>query len=114
MGYQGNVLVESQVRRVADTMQIITECVRLFVNADEEQRISFDDQIVPTAFEIIGMINTRASTLSTERREAFLAHIRDHGPNLCLELIARVQRRSPPIIHRPELVEKLITETQGY
>jgi hypothetical protein len=114
MGYQGNVLVESRIKVVADALKIATECVDFFMQADQEQRISFDHEIVPTAFEIIGRIFSRASALSDQQRDLFLAHIRDQGPTICLEIITSAQRRSPPVVHRHELVEMLIKETLGY
>lgn len=114
MGYHGNIQVVSSIRTVADTLRIIMECVQLFISAEEEQRISFDHQIIPTAFEIIGTINAKASKLSAEGRERLLAHIRDDGPTRCLEMIAEAQRRSPPVIHRSELVQGLDTDTTGW
>jgi hypothetical protein len=114
MPYQENVLVESSVRVIADLLQTTNECVSLFIEADEEQRISFDDRVVPTALKILARISTSAAELPAERREKYLAHIRERGPSICVDLIASVQRRSPPVIHSDELTATLITETEGF
>ncbi|HLH04310.1 MAG TPA: hypothetical protein VKX25_16215 [Bryobacteraceae bacterium] len=114
MPYQENVLIESTAKAVADFLQAIERCVLLFVRAEQEQRISFDDEGVATGLQIVARISASAAELSPERRERYLRHIREHGPAICQDLIAGVQRRSPPVVHSDELMATLLTETEGF
>jgi hypothetical protein len=80
----------------------------ILIKAEEDDRISFDDQVVPTALEIIGELLQSASTKNPVELDQFLMHVRVDGPQICQEMIQETINQLPPIMHRTYLVQKLI------
>ncbi len=100
--------VRSQVRIVTELLESVQECAKLFVEADENELISFDDQITSTSLLIIGRIFNSASTMKLDELIEYLNHLRVDGPEICKKMIQETSRKSPPIMHRTYLVQMLI------
>jgi len=79
------------------------------IQAEEDTRISFDDQIVPTALDIMAKILQRASVMQPGELNAFLTHMQEDVKEIAQQMIAEtIRTQSPPIMHREYLSEKLI------
>jgi hypothetical protein len=100
--------VRSQVKMVIDILDAIEKCATLLIRAEEDERISFDDQVVPTSLEIVSRVTGRASEMAPDELEMFLTHLRVDGPEICEEMIRETVNRLPPIMHREYLIQKLV------
>jgi len=100
--------VKSSLSLAIEMLDAIRQSANIFVEAEENELISFDDQIVPTALNIIASLVQRASKMQREELSAFVAHIQDDGPVIAKEMIAETVNRLPPIMHREYLAEKLV------
>src|SRR5450759_2346471 len=104
------VALPSVAETLGEAFDTFAKCTKLFTDAQLEKRIYFDDQVVSTGLEIVAQLSAKAAKLNQTDQNAFLVHWIRHGPSLCQEIITRVERRNPPVLHRDDLVGKLIKE----
>ena len=100
--------VQSRSRILIEMIDAIKNCADILIQAEEEDRILFDDQVLPTAFEITATLLTRASKMTPDKLDVFLKHIQVDGPEICQQMIKETLNKVPPIIHRSDLLDKLV------
>jgi hypothetical protein len=103
-----NVAFASVVATFSEALVTLGKCSNLFLDAEERQRIYFDDQIVSTALEIISTLTAKAAKLNRAEQDALLLHWIKDGPSMCQEIITTVERRNPPVLHRADLTTKFV------
>ena len=103
-----HVIAQSRVRVFIELLDAIKNCADILIKAEEDDRISFDDEVVPVSLEIGSHLLARASRMNSDELNHFLNHVKVDGPRICLEMIKETVDRLPPVMHRTYLVEKLV------
>lgn len=103
-----NVITRSRTRVFIELLDAIKNCADILIQAEEDDRISFDDKVVPVSLEIGSRLLAQASRMNSDELDHFLNHVKVDGPRICQEMIKETVNRLPPVMHRTYLVEKLV------
>jgi len=103
----GDMMVQSRLSIIIEMLDAIRACADTLIEAENGERISFDDQVVPAAFEILSNLIQRALATSPGELDQFVSHVREHGPDICQQMIRETVLQTPPIMHRTYLVGRL-------
>ena len=98
MGMGPTFAVQTKAALVLELLEAFAANARMLADAEQEERISFDDRIIQTSLAIVSELTRQASTMPLERLAEFVRHLREDGPQICEWMIQEVSSKSPPVM----------------
>jgi hypothetical protein len=77
-----HVIARSRVRVFIELLDAIKNCAGILIQAEEDDRISFDDEVVPVSLEIGSHVLAQASRMNSDELDHFLNHVKVDGPRM--------------------------------
>ena len=94
------VNLRTRTRVFTELLDAMKTCADILIQAEEDDRISFDDEVIPVSLDIGSRVLAQASRMNSDELDHFLNHVKVDGPRICQEMIKETVNRLPPVMHR--------------
>src|SRR5215471_3325697 len=90
------IVLPASAQAFSQVLQVFSQCFSTLLEPLERGAIYFDNDVIPSSLRLVGIIASRAATLTEEERTKYLRLVSEYAPQLSRQIVNNAQRRNPP------------------